>query len=1122
MEKLVCIISQKRWIILSIIIFFCGYVNNNSYCQSNLITQNFQNPPNQVKVLTWWHWINGNVTKEGIKKDLETMKSVGLGGVVLFNVGFFPEGNVTFMSESWWNHLSYTIEEADRLGLKFGIFNSDGWSMSGGPWITVEESMKEIIWADTVIRGGKNINMELPQPRINSIYEDIAVLAYPQIPNNGPLNFKIVSSKNVENKEFILDNDVESRAAFFLSSDNRTPRLTLDFGDVLSVRHITFDGLKANNFLASSARLEYSIDGEKYTRIEKPLPLNLKAESTIKQFTLSFPKVKARYIRLYVSYEPSSDITPVPMSQEKIGIGEVKFYESAKIGLWEPKSGQSKRIRHDRQQQFVSELGQITTEKLPKEYVISRSEIINLSDLLDDKGNLVWNAPEGSWIIQRIGYTSTHRENAPATDAGRGFECDKMSKAATEKHFNGYTAKVIDSSKKIIGKPIDFVQMESWEAGIQNWTAGFENEFEKRNGYSIIPYLPVMAGGLVVNSYEESNRFLWDLRKTVAQLMSENYWGTMKRLCNERGVEVFGEGSGMQHYLYDPILYQKQNDIPMGEFWSNEGKPRADCKNAASVAHTYGKELVAAEAYTGGGDQLWELTPFEMKKIGDEAFTLGVNQFVLHSYVHQPYDVPPGFTLNRFGNHFQRLNPWFPQAKGWLDYLNRSQYLLRQGEFVGDLAYFTGEGIPGYLGLPNELTPALPSGYDYDGVNLELIKQMKVVDRKLILPSGASYHLLVFQGLERMTPELVGEIERLVNQGATIVAPPPKTSPSLTNYPQCDIEVKALAGKIWGKLDGEDYKENRYGKGKVVWGISLNELLLQHNVPPDFIYSSEDLDVNINYIHRKTDNMDIYFLANSQKKSVTITGSFRIKDKKPQMWNADSGVTENISPYTFAENQINVPLEFDPLESMFIIFKDESREIAVKNNTKTNSIQQAKIDGPWQVEFYSTFDTLQMSFDQLVDWSKHPNQDIKYFSGSAIYHNSFQLSSEEKQKVVMDLGEVNNLATVIINDKEVAHLWKPPYQVEITDAVKAGTNDLQIIVTNTMVNRMIGDEFLPADISYNNWGPIREIPDWLDQPEKRTSGRQTFITYPFYNKDSELIPSGLLGPVSAIHEKKFE
>ena len=1075
----------------------------------------FKQPSDSNRVITYWVWMNGHITKTGITKDLEAMKAAGINGTLLFSAGYYPAGPVKFMSNDWWDDVAYAMKESDRLNMSFGVYNSDGWSMSGGPWITPEESMKELVWADTLISGGNIIQAKLPQPLTNLIYHDISIQAFPALKNNQPLLVKkVISATLIENPQAASDNNAETYIHFF-KSKRKDANIVLDFGQSKELRRVVFDNIKANPFLEAYAQLEYSLDGKNYIKIENKCPLNLKAEGLIKRTTYNFSKITARYIRLNIVFE-SSTKNPVPISQKSIALGEIHFYASPRINLWEPKSGETMRIRHERQQIFRKELDSETAEDLPSDFFISSDKIINLTKKVDKNGILNWDAPDGEWVIQRVGFTSTNRQVHPATKEGEGLECDKMDARAVEKHFNAYTGKIIDLSNKILGKPINCIQLESWEAGIQNWTKDFEIEFQKRNGYSLLPYLPVLAGGYVVNSYKESNKFLWDFRNTVSRLIAENYWGTMYRCAKSRGVTISGEGSGMQHYLYDPIRYQKYLDIPMGEFWPNEDHVRADIKNASSVAHTYGYNLAGAEAFTSGYEKLWSVTPYDLKQIGDEAFAFGINHFVLHTYVHQPYEVAPGFTLKKFGNHLQRLNPWYIHAQGWFNYLARCQYVLRQGKSIQDIAYFTGEGIPGYLGLPWELHPKLPKGYDYDGVNVDLIKQMEVKNGKLYLPSGACYRVLVFQDINFMTPELITQIKRLVADGGTVVSAKPIESPSLEHGQNANIIVKKIADEVWGNLDGKKVYEHDYGDGRVYYGIPLDKILKELNVLPDFTFKTNNDSVKINFTHKKTTVADNYFLANYRKSSVHGKGIFRISNKVPELWDPDKGTVSALPFCTLNKKQIEIPLDFDPLGAIFITFKDTINE-GYRKEEPPQAMEEFKVvplDGKWDIYFQSNTDTFKTVFKKLSDWSESENDRIKYFSGTAVYSKTFQIKKIKNVYAELDLGDVNkNTVTVLLNGHKIANLWKPPYLTDITSFLNNGKNHLKIKVTNTATNSLIGDERFAPDLNYDRTSNISEFPSWLEHPEKRPSKRKTFVTYKYLNKNSDMDPSGMLGPV---------
>jgi len=1091
--------SIRFWILMSLMVA-PGFTGAQSF-------DRFQKPQMADEPTTFWHWMNGHVTQNGITNDLETMKSVGVGGTLLFSIGYFPAGPVKFMSDEWISCVAHAIKESDRLGLTFGIYNSDGWSMSGGPWITPEESMKQIVWSETKVAGGTRVTRQLAQPPGKLIYEDVAILAFPAVEGDGAITPQGIKQHHlVKNPEAAFDGTTATAMTMLKPDNSQSAELVVDLGEVSLLRRVEFEKVKSEGFMGTATKVELSKDGINYSEVGGGLPMNLKAESLINQLTFSFRKMDARYVRLSMDVETTSSLTPIPRDPDSVEVGEVRFYESPRVRYWEPKSGNSKRIRHDRQRIFTSEMNSVTEEILPAAMKVEADKQIDLSDKINSQGLLTWDAPVGDWTVLRVGYTSTDRKGGPATAEGRGLECDKMDAKSVEKHFNAYAGKISDLSQKLIGRPIDYMQMESWEAGVQNWTKGFEVEFEKRNGYSILPYLPVLAGGYVVDSYETSDKFLWDFRETVSAMIAENYWSTMLRCARERGIKVSGEGSGMQHYLYDPMRYMKETDIPMGEFWPNEGIARADMKNASSVAHTYGRKLVGGESFTHSSPNLWSVTPFDLKRIGDQAFALGANLFVLHSYVHQPYDVAPGFTLGRFGTYFHRLNPWFTQAQGWLDYIARCQYMLRQGEAVQDIAYFTGEGIPSSLGLRWELHPEVPPGLDYDGVNLELLKMMTVKNGRIVLPSGANYGLLIVPYAKRMTPDLLAELKRLVEEGAAVlIGDRPVGSPSLKGDKQADDNVKLMAEELWA-LAGKD-------GSRLFTGADVAKVINEISLAPDFEFSENSGPVE--WVHRRDERSDIYFVAhaaNGTSGTIKGKGSFRVSGKVPELWDADRGTTRPLA-YEMTDGRTVVDLEFDPRGSVFVVFNKETT-VTERMPERSSPVQTMQIEGPWKVEFGVDGEPLEVVLENLTDWSKNENERIKYFSGSTTYTKEFELGKIDG-RIEISLGDVcQQLATVSVNGVEAGRMWRPPYTLDITDRVRGRrTNRLEICVTNTGFNMQAGDDRYEADVHYDKKGMIREFPNWLTNPEQRDSRRKTFVTYKPPRRKTKLDASGLIGPV---------
>ena len=623
------------------------------------------------------------------------------------------------------------------------------------------------------------------------------------------------------------------------------------------------------------------------------------------------------------------------------------------------------------------------------------------------------------------------------------------------------------------------------------------------------------------------------------------------------------ESAGRQQFLQDPISLLSKGDQPMGEFWSNEQWSRPDCKLAASTAHGYGKRVVGAEAYTTGGgpNTEWQEHPFSLKAEGDHAFCVGINRFVFHRYLHQPYmDRKPGVTWRAIGINFERTQTWWQQGAAWMSYLTRCQFLLQRGIFVGDLCYFTGEGVPNAMvrrnvkggALPtrvdgstfteitlsrhNALPPAPPAGYDFDGCNPELLMRMSVVDGRLTLPSGMTYRVLVLQPASTMTPALLRKIKELVQAGATVVGPKPVSSPSLASYPACDAEVKQLADEIWGDAVRQVHDLPRAGRGPA----PLAAVLEGSGVPPDFEYSASD-DADLDYIHRRDGEAEIYFVANRTDRFEEVECTFRVSGKAPELWHADTGQVEKPAAYAQKNGRTSVPLRLAPYGSVFVVFRGPAAansivdvrrderpvhaEVALTSKGKialdawhtgvyeltpasgkilratvSGQVGSRPVAGPWALRFPPGWGAPeQMAMEELISWTKHAEDGVKYFSGTATYGNDLHIPADligRDSLLHLDLGKVAVIAEVKVNGKDLGVLWKPPFRVNLAGLVKAGVNHIEINVTNLWPNRMIGD---------------------LRSPDAK---HYTWTTWNPYTKDSPLLESGLLGPVTLITGKR--
>jgi hypothetical protein len=553
--------------------------------------------------------------------------------------------------------------------------------------------------------------------------------------------------------------------------------------------------------------------------------------------------------------------------------------------------------------------------------VVPRAAIADLSSRLQPGGRIEWDVPPGEWIILRVGYTPTGQENHPAPAEGTGLECDKFSQEALDAHWAGFVQKVLDDLGPLAGqgKTFNNVLIDSYEVGEQNWTPRGRAEFQKRRGYDPLLYLPTVAGWMVENP-AVTERFRWDVLRTIADLFAENYYGHFQELCHQHGLMAsFEPYTGP----FESLQCGQSADIPMGEFWVGSS-PDPSVKLASSVGHIYGRQIIGAESFTGAPSPKhgrWLDDGYSLKALGDQVFCQGVNRFIFHRYAMQPWTNRwPGMTMGQWGTHFDRTSTWWEQGRAWLQYVTRCQYLLQQGHFVADAAYFDGESAP--VELP-AADPPLPPGYDYDGINAGVLLRATVSNGRLVLPSGMSYRVLILPPSQRtMTPVLLRKLAQLVDDGLTLIGPPPQASPSLEDYPQCDDEVKQLAARMWGKSNGRRMTEHQYGLGKVVWNRPLARVFTELDLKPDFEYPAGS-DAQLAFIHRRDGETDIYFVSNQRSRFDTADCTFRVSGKLPELWNPGTGRIEPAPVWREHGGRTVVPLSLDPVGSVFVVFRSQ-------------------------------------------------------------------------------------------------------------------------------------------------------------------------------------------------------
>ncbi|MGM0572874.1 MAG: glycosyl hydrolase [Bacteroidota bacterium] len=778
-------------------------------------------------------------------------------------------------------------------------------------------------------------------------------------------------------------------------------------------------------------------------------------------------------------------------------------------------------------------LKELDKDVIPSRRRYDRSRAIDLTAQMNTNGRLHWDPPAGQWDVIRIGHTSTGKENHPAPESGLGLECDKMSREAVKAHFDGMLAKLIADAGPLAGKVLVQMHTDSWEVGFQNWTPKFREEFIRLRGYDPLPFLPAEFE-YIVDDTETNQRFRWDMRMTISDLILENYAGYFRELAAANGmkfsVEAYGAHPGQ--CPANNLAYAGRADMPMGEFWIGHNSLRS-CREMASASHVYGKTIAGAEAFTAWPDNArWQYHPGNLKVYGDAAFCTGINRLVLHCYTHQPWlDRAPGMTMQGWGTHFERTQTWWEQSKPWHEYIARCQSLLQSGLFVADVCYLDVEDAPRDMPYPINLP-----GYDYDVCNAEVVKtRMSVSNGRITLPDGMSYSLLLLPPTDRMTPETLRKVTELAKAGAVIAATTiPSQSPSLQNYPQCDAEVKALSRELFGDLvvPVTGIRESRCGAGKVILGGDVTQVLTALGIQPDITFANAGKEDSFRWIHRRTDNADFYFIANQLSEEKLITCNFRVAGAQPELWHPETGMITSLPVYKEkADGIIEIPLKFGPTESYFVVFPKSKTTVSSGGSTSGNWLEfqpAMTFTGPWTVKFDPKWGGPKkpVVFETLADWSRHTTDGIRFYSGAAVYQKTFAVdpSVADLPSVFLDLGQVEIAADIKLNGHALGTLWKSPYRLDVASHLKPGDNELEIRVVNLWINRLIGDEHLPEAVEWKDgfmgWGGkfdiINNWPQWLLDGKPSPGGRFTFTTARYYKKNDALKPSGLMGPVQLL------
>lgn len=999
-------ISKSSFILL----FFAMFWNAHAQTNHNLIDTNteidykhlqngFLNTPDESGLRCFWWWLNSMVTKESITRDLEQMKAKGYGGATLFDAG----------------SSSYKVANKTAAG---PVFMSK-------PWMELYQH---------AVREADRIGIEL--------------------------------SVNVQS-----------------GWNPGAPSITPEF----AMKKIVFS--------------ETNATGGKRIQTELPQP-------------------------------------PVKLLYEDVLIHAVKNRECPKfndaIVHWDKKS-----FNKTMGWKGVYPLFELRESFSETELVtpLQKNEIIDLTDNFKD-GVLMWDAPAGEWTIIRYGYTCTGARTSTNSDGWEGLSVDHLSPQAFEL-FSSTVIKPLIKNAQEAGNSVRFLQTDSWEMGLVNWTNNFPQEFRRFRGYNLKNYMPALTGR-VVESREVTNRFLFDVRQTVGDCVAENHYQLFYNLAHNNGIGILPESGGPHSAPVDALRVLGISDIPHGEFWARSNTHRVDdgarlaVKQSACVAHTNGKRFVAAEGPTSIGPQ-WERSPKDLKSNIDRIFCAGVNRIVWHTFTSSPKEFGQPGNEYFAGTHLNPNVTWWEQADDFIGYLNRCSYMLQQGLYVADVLYYYGDDVPNFVFLKDEYEE-LNNGYNWDKCSKEILLDRALVENgKLLLPDGMSYRVLVLPDEDAINMEVLKKVQQLVEQGLTVVSPRPVKATGLTNYPESDLEVEVVAKQMWGNIDGKNITENTYGKGSVIWGKNINEVLVKMGVHPDFKFESANEETALDFIHRTTDNQEIYFVVNRYgRKGIDdfeyryltvmpdryeqVECKFRVTGKIPEIWDPMTGEITKLSTYSEEDGYTIIPLHFEPEGSKIIVFREDSGQPHITSISKdgrpffpdnqfetksnpyieilsednqvhayvsepgvyaltwsdgnrsavkaTTAVTKQIITGSWELSFDPEWGgPKKVVVGELKSWTEFSEEGIKYYSGTATYNKIFTLSKKEikNKKLLLDLGNVQEMASIKINDQQLSVKWSAPFVFDISKYAKPGKNKLEVEVVNMWPNRLIGDSKFPEN-----------------------------------------------------------
>lgn len=1041
----------------------------------------FADPPKVFRPQTWFHYVGGNVSTEGITADLEAISAAGFSGVQLFHGqagydGMWPgnDSRITCLSERWDDAVRHTAAECRRLGLRFTMQGCPGWAMAGGPWIKPENAMRHLAWSRTDVECGDNgIVLPLPDGCADEWrdYRDVAVLAFPTPAEDTGRPLVPLKAEGSVGADWMRLLGGGGGEALRLAPTTPSEPYTVDvwFDGGVCVRTLEFPCVQALNHAwcyepSVRVRVEaFDASGNGVEVLDTELPQSNWQDD--RPLTLSCREAEGA-VRYRVSLVNGHDIV----------LPYLRFYSGVRKNSWESEAGWTLRSIERRGQEVSYD----------DRFYVNPDDIVDLTDLMSTDGSLAWQVPAGRWTILRIGDVNTGMKNGPAPAEGTGWECDKLSTAGSDAQFEGYLGRLTADGGPIEGM-LDGVLFDSWECKTQTWTPEMEAEFGRRAGYPLRRWMPALMG-YVVGDTESTTRFLNDWRRTVGDMVAENFFGNMARHAASRGMSIAYETAAGDVFPADIMAYYRYADVPMCEFWQplSEGyvgsldfKP---VKPAASAAHLYGKPRLAAEAFTSFS-HTWDEDWRDLKQVANVNMAEGVTHLVFHTYTHNPQVgfLPPGtsFAGAGIGTPFLRGQTWWRHMPEFTTYLARCSYMLERGCPANDVLWYLGDEVDH---KPPQHAP-FPKGFRYDYCNTDvLMTRLEVRDGCLVTPEGVEYAVLWLPETTRMLPETAERIEALVRAGATVAGEAPRQAATLRGGRSADKRVERVAARLWGRKAGKGVR--RVGRGRVISRMPLGEALAVAGLRSDV--ETQSADGNVMWLHRKAEGADIYFVAAPVGGGFDGEVRFRCGRGRVQVWDPVSGTVTDMAG-AVANGITSVRLSLPQSGCCFVVFTEGESRPAPEMRAEVSDIPT---DG-WTVRFpegWGAPDSL--SLGRLAAWRDMPmSEEGRAFSGTARYETTFEAERcGDGQRLVLSLGKVERIAEVRINGHRVGTLWTYPYEADITDFVVDGRNTLTVDVTGSWFNRLVYD---------------------AGRPE---AGRKTWVLR-WPDRNAPLRESGLLGPV---------